>query len=121
MADLKNIIINDTMYSGVKELSVRDADQSGVRDKFLSENFIEDYTPKITIVNNGSYSLDPTRGYVAAKSMGVNIQVRGRVEEVATTSEMDALLTAANVGNYYKYTGVTDANYINGDLYLVEE
>lgn len=43
------------------------------------------------------------------------------IEDVATASEMDALLTAENVGRTYRYTGTTDDSYVNGDLYRVEE
>ena len=42
------------------------------------------------------------------------------VTEVATAAAMNALLVEANVGKYYKFTGTTDSNYTNGDLYLVE-
>ena len=45
----------------------------------------------------------------------------GEPIEVATALEMDALLVAANVGKVYRFTGTTDANYTNGDLYEVEE
>lgn len=41
--------------------------------------------------------------------------------DVATASEMTALLTEANVGKVYRFTGTTDDTYTNGDLYLVEE
>ena len=40
--------------------------------------------------------------------------------EVATSSEMDALLVANNVGNIYKYVGETDSTYTNGSIYIVE-
>lgn len=41
------------------------------------------------------------------------------VAEVATASEMDALLVDENVGKYYKFTGTTDDTYTNGDIYYV--
>ena len=50
----------------------------------------------------------------------MNVNVPSGVEEVATAAAMDALLVEANVGKYYKFTGTTDSNYTNGDLYLVE-
>lgn len=64
------------------------------------------------IVENGTYD-------VSGKASAV-VNVPSGVEEVATASAMDALLVEANVGKYYKFTGTTDSNYINGDLYLVE-
>lgn len=54
------------------------------------------------------------------KNVNVNVPTASAVEEVATASAMDALLVEANVGKYYKFTGTTDSNYTNGDLYLVE-
>lgn len=43
------------------------------------------------------------------------------MQEVSTAAEMDALLVSENVGNYYKYIGESTDNYINGDIYMVEE
>ena len=41
--------------------------------------------------------------------------------EVATEAEMTALLSTAEVGSVYKYTGETTDTYENGALYVVEE
>lgn len=109
MADekkLKNIIIGSTVYQGVQKLSVRDNDDKSKRDLFLSESYIEDNTT-LTINKNGD-------------TVNVNVPSSGGVEEVATTAAMNALLVEANVGKYYKFTGPTDSNYTNGNLYLVE-
>ena len=54
------------------------------------------------------------------KNVNVNVPTSGGVEEVATAAAMNALLVEANVGKYYKFTGPTDSNYTNGNLYLVE-
>lgn len=54
------------------------------------------------------------------KNVNVNVPTESAVEEVATAAAMNALLVEANVGKYYKFTGTTDSNYTNGDLYLVE-
>ena len=43
------------------------------------------------------------------------------VEDIATEAEMNALLVATNIGNAYRYTGTTTENYINGDIYIVED
>lgn len=69
-------------------------------------------TGTLQITENGAYD-------VRAKA-NVNVNVPSGVEEVATAAAMDALLVEANVGKYYKFTGTTDSNYTNGDLYLVE-
>lgn len=45
--------------------------------------------------------------------------ISGGITEISTADEMDALLTAENVGNIYRYTGETDDTYTNGDLYEV--
>jgi len=66
------------------------------------------------IVENGTYDVTDKASVV------VDVPSTGGVEEVATSSAMDALLVEANVGKYYKFTGTTDDNYTNGDLYLVE-
>lgn len=61
-----------------------------------------------------------TKDVTNYKNVNVNVPTASAVEEVATASAMDALLVEANVGKYYKFTGTTDSNYTNGDLYLVE-
>jgi uncharacterized repeat protein (TIGR02543 family) len=45
--------------------------------------------------------------------------VEGKPIEVSTAIAMDNLLVSDNVGKVYKFTGTTDANYINGELYEV--
>ena len=63
------------------------------------------------ITENGTYDVSGKANAV------VNVPA---VTEVATAAAMNALLVEANVGKYYKFTGTTDSNYTNGDLYLVE-
>lgn len=43
----------------------------------------------------------------------------GKPIEITTAAEMNNLLIAANVGKVYKFTGTTDSNYTNGELYEV--
>lgn len=43
----------------------------------------------------------------------------GKPIEITTAAEMNNLLVAANVGKVYKFTGTTDSNYTNGELYEV--
>ena len=76
----------------------------------------------VTITENGTTEVTPTTGKDGMSKVTVttNVPTASAVEEVATASAMDALLVEANVGKYYKFTGTTDSNYTNGDLYLVE-
>ncbi len=76
----------------------------------------------VTITTNGTTDVTPTSGKdgMSKVIINTNVPTASAVEEVATASAMDALLVEANVGKYYKYTGTTDSNYTNGDLYLVE-
>lgn len=71
-------------------------------------------TGTLQITENGAYDVS------AKANVNVNVPTSGGVEEVATAAAMDALLVEANVGKYYKFTGTTDSNYTNGDLYFVE-
>ena len=76
----------------------------------------------VTINSNGTTEVTPTSGKdgISKVTINTNVPSSGGVEEVATAAAMDALLVEANVGKYYKFTGTTDSNYTNGDLYLVE-
>lgn len=76
----------------------------------------------VDVVANGTTEVTPMAGKDGLSKVTINTNVpsSGGVEEVATAAAMDALLVEANVGKYYKFTGTTDSNYTNGDLYLVE-
>ena len=75
----------------------------------------------VTVTTNGTTEVTPTSGKDGMSKVTVTTNVpTSPIEEVATASAMNALLVEANVGKYYKYTGTTDSNYTNGDLYLVE-
>lgn len=76
----------------------------------------------VTITENGTTEVTPTssKDGISKVTINTNVPTASAVEEVATASAMDALLVEANVGKYYKFTGTTDTNYTNGDLYLVE-
>ena len=76
----------------------------------------------VDIATNGTTEVTPTTGKDGMSKVIVNVNVpsSGGVEEVATAAAMNALLVEANVGKYYKFTGPTDSNYTNGNLYLVE-
>ena len=47
------------------------------------------------------------------------LETASAITDVATSSEMTALLTSENVGKVYRFTGTTDSTYTNGDLYEV--
>lgn len=76
----------------------------------------------VTITENGPTEITPDSGKVLSKvTATVNVPSSGGAPtEVATASEMNALLVEANVGKAYKFTGTTDSTYINGDIYVVE-
>lgn len=40
---------------------------------------------------------------------------------VSTAEEMDTLLVEENLGKIYKFVGVTDETYTNGQYYIIEE
>ena len=69
-----------------------------------------------TAAANGSVTSDA--GYCGLRSVAVNVPPYA--QDVATAAAMGANLVAANVGRVYRFTGTTDANYTNGDLYIVE-
>lgn len=76
--------------------------------------------PSDYIIPSGTLQITENGAYDVRTKENVNVNVPSGVEEVATAAAMDALLVEANVGKYYKFTGTTDSNYTNGDLYLVE-
>lgn len=78
--------------------------------------------PSDYIIPSGTLQItdNGTKDVTNYKNVNVNVPTASAVEEVATASAMDALLVEANVGKYYKFTGTTDSNYTNGDIYLVE-
>lgn len=75
----------------------------------------------VTVTTNGTTEVTPTSGKdgLSKVTFTTNVPI-SPIEDVATASAMDALLVEANVGKLYKFTGTTDSNYTNGDLYLVE-
>lgn len=75
--------------------------------------------PDDYIIPSGTQQVTENGTYDVTDKASVVVDVPA-VTDVATSTEMDALLVEANVGKYYKFTGTTDSNYTNGDLYLVE-
>ena len=87
--------------------------------KFFS-SFKVGAIPSNYVIPSGTLQITANGTYDVRAKENVNVNVPSGVEEVATAAAMDALLVEANVGKYYKFTGTTDSNYTNGDLYLVE-
>ena len=90
--------------------------------KFYSNSYtlltgtMESYSGDFTITQNGTISI----AHMYVNSDIVVAVPNEAVTEVSTSAEMDALLVEANVGKYYKYIGITDSKYTNGDIYQVE-
>lgn len=87
------------------------------------------------ITKKGRVLLDLTGDTVTPETLGKGVTAHDRSGEpivgtmeggsslpieVATEDEMTALLSTAEVGSVYKYTGTT-GTYENGALYVVEE
>lgn len=87
--------------------------------KFFS-SFKVGAIPSDYIIPSGTLQITENGTYDVSGKANAVVNVPTGVEEVATAAAMDALLVEANVGKYYKFTGTTDSNYTNGDLYLVE-
>lgn len=111
----------------VKPTGTLEVTENGTQDVTNYKNVNVNVEPNleqktVTITENGTTEVTPTSGKDGMSKVTVttNVPTASAVEEVATASAMDALLVEANVGKYYKYTGTTDSNYTNGDLYLVE-
>ncbi len=111
----------------VKPTGTLEVTENGTQDVTNYKNVNVNVEPNleqktVTITENGTTEVTPTSGEdgMSKVIINTNVPTASAVEEVATASAMDALLVEANVGKYYKYTGTTDSNYTNGDLYLVE-
>lgn len=47
--------------------------------------------------------------------------ISGGIEDIPSEAEMDALLIEENIGKAYRFVGESTIDYIQGDIYLVEE
>ena len=56
-------------------------------------------------------------GFISA----INSIKGSAMEGIDSAEAMTALLVEENVGNMYKYLGDTTDDYVNGDIYIVEQ
>ena len=126
-AGFDKVIVAPIPSEYVKPEGTLDVTENGTQDVTNYKNVNVNVEPKleektVTVTTNGTTEVTPTSGKdgISKVTINTNVPTESAVEEVATASAMDALLVEANVGKYYKFTGTTDSNYTNGDLYLVE-
>lgn len=126
-AGFDKVIVAPIPSEYVKPAGTLDVTENGTQDVTNYKNINVNVEPNleqktVDIAQNGTTEVTPTTGKdgMSKVTVNVNVPTASAVEEVATASAMDALLVEANVGKYYKFTGTTDSNYTNGDLYLVE-
>lgn len=126
-AGFDKVIVAPIPSEYVKPEGTLDVTENGTQDVTNYKNINVNVEPNleektVTVTTNGTTEVTPTSGKdgMSKVTINTNVPTESAVEEVATASAMDALLVEANVGKYYKYTGTTDTNYTNGDLYLVE-
>lgn len=126
-AGFDKVIVAPIPSEYVKPEGTLDVTENGTQDVTNYKNVNVNVEPNleektVTITTNGTTEVTPTSGKdgISKVTINTNVPTASAVEEVATASAMDALLVEANVGKYYKFTGTTDTNYTNGDLYLVE-
>lgn len=119
------IIKNPIVLGGI-DVSDADATASDVLsgktfyagNKTQKTGTIQTYSGATTITQNGTVA---TASKYVSNDITVNVPTHeGEPIEISTSAGMDAVLIAENVGKVYRYTGTTDANYTNGDLYEVE-
>lgn len=126
-AGFDKVIVAPIPSEYVKPEGTLDVTENGTQDVTNYKNINVNVEPNleektVTITENGTTEVTPTSGKdgISKVTINTNVPTASAVEEVATANAMDALLVEANVGKYYKFTGTTDTNYTNGDLYLVE-
>ena len=126
-AGFDKVIVAPIPSEYVKPAGTLDVTENGTQDVTNYKNINVNVEPNleqktVDIAQNGTTEVTPTTGKdgMSKVTVNVNVPTASAVEEVATASAMDALLVEANVGKYYKFTGTTDSNYTNGDIYLVE-
>lgn len=72
----------------------------------------------ITIAVNGTTSSETTG--TLYNEITVRVPTKGGITEISTTDEMNSLLQdETNIGKMYRYVGVTNSTYTNGDIYEV--
>ena len=117
---------------------VKDVDIAGVVGSHTDDTKLENLEIELSLAN-GDQILNAGDGYVVKTAsikkpetlipanVRKNISIAGvagtltYIEEIESEEAMNALLVAENVGNAYRFIGETTENYINGDIYVVED
>lgn len=117
---------------------VKDVDIAGVVGSHTDDTKLENLEIELSL-SDGDQSLSVYEGYVVKsaiikkpetlipENIRKNTSIAGitgtlsYIEEVETEEAMNVLLVAENVGNAYRFIGETTENYVNGDIYIVEE
>jgi hypothetical protein len=78
-----------------------------------------------TITENGTTEITPDEGKLLSKvTINTDLAETGMPIEVATSEEMDAILSEADeeaVGSLYLYIGETTSAYKNGTIYSLQK
>lgn len=119
-----NIRSGKTLYGVAGNLQpAKEEEEKIVTPNFSSGNFVVTPTSgkvmtQVTINKDANLIEDNIKSGVTIFGQAGSL-VEGKPIEVSTAAAMDNLLVSGNVGKIYKFTGPTDANYINGELYEV--
>lgn len=122
----QQIITADSGNGGLSKVTIN-AVTSSIDSNIIAENIKKDTTilgvtgTYVGIIPTGTLEITENGTYDVTEKASAIVNIPSTsVIEIATSSEMGALLIQANVGKYYKFTGTTDDNYTNGDIYQVE-
>lgn len=117
---IKSVTINPTPSHGLVAHPNEESQEFYPEDGTLFSDVTVSPIPDEYVVPTGIKDIIANGVTDVAGFESVNVAVPPYAQDVATAAAMDANLVAANVGKIYRFTGTTDANYTNGDLYIVE-
>lgn len=122
----------------ISENIAKDVNVAGVVGTLDVPELLEDMEIELSLAN-GDQPLSTPNGYAVKTAIikkpetlipehiAKDVNIAGVVgsltyiAEIETEEAMNALLVESNVGNAYRFIGETTENYINGDIYVVEE
>lgn len=81
---------------------------------------VENPQEKTITPSTNAQVITPDEGYTCLSKVTVEGVESTNPVEISTEAEMDALLTADNVGKIYKFVG-NNGKYITNAIYIVEE